>query len=120
MLASYAKESRFPFGPGGFLDGPCTTPGTAPCFDRDMEKTSPKPKTVASPLGPARVVAEAAVAPEGRAGEELVVQRLDTAEGPLVRLGYRRDGRMLRGPMSATPAELAALLREGRALKITK
>jgi hypothetical protein len=27
---------------------------------------------------------------------------------------------MLRGPMSATPAELAALLREGRALKLTK
>ena len=46
-----------------------------------MEKTSPKPKTVASPLGPARVVAEAAVAADGRAGEELVVQRLDTAEG---------------------------------------
>ncbi len=85
-----------------------------------MEKTSPKPKTVASPLGPARVVAEAAVAAGGRAGEELVLQRLDTPDGPLVRLGYRRDGRMLRGPMSATPAELAALLREGRARKLTK
>jgi hypothetical protein len=120
MPASYAKESPFPFGPGGFLDGPCTTPGTTPWFDRDMEKTSPKPKTVASPLGPARVVAEVAVAAGDRAGEELVLQRLDTAEGPLVRLGYRREGRMLRGPMSATPAELAALLREGRAVRITK
>jgi hypothetical protein len=105
---------------GGFLDGPRTTPGSGLCFDRDMEKTSPKPKTVASPLGPARVVAEAAVAAAGRAGEELVLQRLDTAAGPLVRLGYRRDGRMLRGPMSATPAELAELLREGRTLKLTK
>lgn len=85
-----------------------------------MEKTSSKPKTVASPLGPARVVAEAAVAAGGRAGEELVVQRLDTAAGPLIRLGYRREGRMLRGPMSATPAELAALLREGRDRKITE
>jgi hypothetical protein len=120
MPASYATPSRLECGPGGFLDGPRTTPDSALCFDRAMEKTSPKPKTVASPLGPARVVAEAAVAVEGRAGEELVLQRLDTSEGPLVRLGYRRDGRMLRGPMSATPAELAALLREGRALKLTK
>jgi hypothetical protein len=120
MPASYATPSRFPCGPGGFLDGPRTTPGEAVCFDRDMEKTSPKQQTVASPLGPARVVAEASVAAEGRAGEELVLQRLDTPDGPLVRLGYRREGRMLRGPMSATPAELSALLREGRALKITK
>jgi hypothetical protein len=85
-----------------------------------MDQTSPKPKTVASPLGPARVVAEAAVAAEGRAGEELVVQRLETPEGPLVRLGYRRDGRMLRGPMSATPAELAALFREARMQQVMK
>lgn len=119
MPAFYATPSRFPFGPGGFLDGPRTTPGMSVCFDRDMEKPPPKPKTVASPLGPARVVAEAAVPAEGRAGEELVVQRLDTAGGPLIRLGYRRAGRMMRGPMSATPAELAALLREGRTLQIT-
>ena len=120
MPAFYATPSRFPYGPGAFLDGPRTTRDTGLCFDRGMEKTSPKPKTVASPLGPARVVAEAAVAAGGRAGEELVLQRLDTSEGPLVRLGYRRDGRMLRGPMSATPAEFAALLREGRARNLTK
>ena len=120
MPASYATPSRLECGPGAFLDGPRTTPDRALCFDRDMEKTSPKPKTVASPLGPAWVVAEAAVPAEGRAGEELVLQRLDTPEGPLVRLGYRRDGRMLRGPMSATPDEFAALLRAGRVMELTK
>jgi hypothetical protein len=75
-----------------------------------MEKTPPAAPSIATPFGRASLVAEAAVSAGGRPGEELVVQRLDTADGPLIRVGYRRDGRILRGPVSATPAALRALL----------
>jgi hypothetical protein len=75
-----------------------------------MEKTPPAAPPIATPFGRATLVAEAAVSAGGRPDEELVVQRLDTAEGPLVRVGYRRDGRILRGPVSATPEALRALL----------
>jgi hypothetical protein len=75
-----------------------------------MEKTPSATPSIATPFGRASLVAEAAVSADGRPGEELVVQRLDTADGPLVRLGYRRDGRILRGPVSATPAAFRALL----------
>ena len=75
-----------------------------------MEKTPSAAPSIATPFGRASLVAEAAVSADGRPGEELVVQRLATADGPLVRVGYRRDGRVLRGPVSATPAALRALL----------
>jgi hypothetical protein len=85
-----------------------------------MEKTPPAAPSIATPFGRASLVAEAAVSAEGRSGEELVVQRLDTAEGPLVRLGYRRDGRVVRGPVSATPATLRALLEAAKGAGIDK
>ena len=75
-----------------------------------MEKTPPAAPPIATPFGRGTLVAEAAVSSGGRPDEELVVQRLDTADGPLVRVGYRRNGRMLRGPVSATPEALRALL----------
>lgn len=83
-----------------------------------MEPTPSAAKPVASPLGPARVVAETAIAAAGRDGEELVAQRLEVGDVALVRLGYRREGRVLRGPVSATPEELAALLKAARTDKV--
>jgi len=71
-----------------------------------MEKTPPAAPPIATPFGRATLVAEAAVSAGGRPDEELVVPRLDTAEGPLVRVGYRRDGRILRGPVSASGVAL--------------
>jgi hypothetical protein len=85
-----------------------------------MEKTPPAAPFIATPFGRASLVAEAAVSADGRPGEELVVQRLDTADGPLVRVGYRRDGRVLRGPVSATPAALRALLDAAKVAGIGK
>jgi hypothetical protein len=74
-----------------------------------MEPEIAAPRRVATPHGPATVVAEASVPAAGRPDECLVLQRLETPSGDLIRLGYRRGDRMLRGPVSATAAELAAL-----------
>jgi hypothetical protein len=66
---------------------------------------------VTVPAGRARLVAEVATRPEGRPQEELVVQALEAEDGePLLRVGYRRDGRMVRGPMTATAPDLGALV----------
>jgi hypothetical protein len=70
----------------------------------------PRP-VVNVPDGRARLVGEVAVRPSDRPDEELVVQALESQDGePLVRVGYRRHGRMLRGPMTAAAADLAALV----------
>jgi hypothetical protein len=54
--------------------------------------------------------------PAGRPDEEIVLQALDAGEAPaMVRLGYRRGGRAIRGPVSATVAELHELLALARA-----
>ena len=85
-----------------------------------MEKTPPAAPSIATPFGRASLVAEAAVSADGRPGEELVLQRLDAPDGPLVRFGWRRDGHMLRGPVSATPATLRALLDAAKGAGIDK
>jgi hypothetical protein len=72
-------------------------------------------RRVTVPGGSARLVAEISVRPDARPDEEITLQALETGEGEaLVRLGYRREGRMLRGPVTATPAELAALVAAAR------
>ena len=85
-----------------------------------MENTPSAAPSIATPFGRARLVAEAAVSADGRPGEELVMQRLDAGGSALVRFGYRRDGRMLRGPVSATPAALRALLDAAKGAGIDK
>jgi len=70
--------------------------------------TSTKPRRASIPGGTAIVAAELVVATT-RHGEVLVLQRLDAVGGPLLRLGYRRGGTTIRGPVSVTPDELAAL-----------
>jgi hypothetical protein len=74
-----------------------------------METDTTIGRVVTTPCGPGRVVAETAIPAESRPGEELVVQRVATATGELMRIGYRRGDRMMRGPVSATAPELAAL-----------
>lgn len=77
------------------------TPATAPA----------RPARVSIPGGQAAVLAEVRLVPAARPDEELVLQALQTRAGEsLLRLGYRRGGNVLRGPVSATPAELAALV----------
>jgi hypothetical protein len=73
-----------------------------------MDTAQTKERRVAVPGGSAALVAEVAVA-AARGGEELVLQRLEADVGPLVRLGYRRGGSVIRGPVSATPDELRRL-----------
>jgi hypothetical protein len=71
---------------------------------------------VAVPGGSARLAAEVRLVPAGRPDEEIVLQALDAGEGAaLLRLGYRRAGRTIRGPVSATADELHALLALARA-----
>jgi hypothetical protein len=65
--------------------------------------------TAATPLGAAAVVAELRLPASLREGDEIVLQRLDSAAGPLVRLGYRRADRMIRGPVSLTRADVETL-----------
>jgi len=70
-----------------------------------------RPARVSIPGGQATVVAEVRLAPAARPDEELVLQALETRAGePLLRLGYRRGGNLVRGPVSATPSEVAALV----------
>ena len=70
---------------------------------------APRTATAATPLGAAAVVAELRLPASLREGDEIVLQRLDSAAGPLVRLGYRRADRMIRGPVSLAPADVATL-----------
>jgi hypothetical protein len=68
-------------------------------------------KKVQLPWGKATVEEEATVA--GTAGEramELGVARLSGDDGEqMLRFFYRADGRMMRGPLTLRPAEVAAL-----------
>lgn len=66
--------------------------------------TSPAPPatraTIAVPGGRAVLLAEHVLADDGEVGE-IVVQSLERGDGlRYVRLGYRRNGRMIRGPVS--------------------
>jgi hypothetical protein len=75
-----------------------------------------RPARVTVPGGNATLLAEVRLAPAARPEEELVLQALEPREGPaLLRLGYRRGGHAVRGPVSATAAELGALLALARA-----
>jgi hypothetical protein len=73
-------------------------------------------KKVQLPWGKATVEEEATVA--GTAGEsamELGVARLSGAEGEqMLRFFYRTEGRVVRGPLTLRPAEVAALALELR------
>jgi hypothetical protein len=70
-----------------------------------------RPARVSIPGGQAKVLGEARLVPAARPDEELVLQALETRAGELLlRLGYRRGAHVLRGPVSATPAEVAALV----------
>jgi hypothetical protein len=74
-----------------------------------------RPRRVSLPGGSARVAGEVRLAVAERPDEELVLQALDRGDAaPLLRLGYRRGDRMVRGPVSATSDELLALLRLAR------
>jgi hypothetical protein len=79
-----------------------------------MDTAETQRRRVAVPGGSAALIAEVAV-PAARGGEELVLQRLEADDGPLVRLGYRRGGAVVRGPVSATPGELRQLAAAARA-----
>ena len=77
--------------------------------DRSSRPADRRP-LVAAPGGPARLRAEVSIRPAARPDEEIVVQGLEAADGaPLLRLGYRRSGRMLRGPVTVAPDELTSL-----------
>lgn len=66
-------------------------------------------RRVTIPGGRATVVDETAVE-VGRPDEAIVVQLLDATDGPRVRIGYRRTGRTVRGPVTATADELERLV----------
>ena len=73
-------------------------------------------KTVQLPWGKATVEEEATVAGSGSERQlELGVARLTGADGEqLLRFFYRADGRIVRGPLTLRPAEVAALAIELR------
>jgi hypothetical protein len=73
--------------------------------------SAPPRRTIATPQGNAKLIDEIVVPSSFGPEDELVLQRLETSDGPLLRAGYRRAGRMLRGPVSATPEEVSELLR---------
>lgn len=66
--------------------------------------TAPARPTVACPGGRAAVVAEQVVHDDPDTGE-VVLQTLARADGErFVRIGYRRGGRLIRGPVSLPEA----------------
>ena len=70
---------------------------------------APSPVTVACPGGRAAVVAEQVVHDDPTTGE-VVAQLLERADGErFMRLGYRRGGRVIRGPVSLPVAAWSAL-----------
>ena len=73
-------------------------------------------KTVQLPWGKATVEEEATVAASASERDvELGVARLTGADGEqLLRFFYRADGRIMRGPLTLRPAEVAALALELR------
>jgi hypothetical protein len=77
----------------------------------ESEAPRARRRTASTPFGAGAVTAEIAIPAESRPGDELVAQRIETGAGPLLRVAYRRADRMLRGPVSATPADAAALRR---------
>ena len=83
-------------------------------MDTETAPTAPA-RTAATPVGTAPVIAEARVAASLREGDEIVLQRLASDAGPLLRLGYRRADRMIRGPVSLATDDVARLLRAVRA-----
>lgn len=68
------------------------------------------PRRVAIPGGSALVVDEIRVPARGRDDESLIAQALAGPDGPLVRVGYGRSGRVVRGPVTVAPGELADLV----------
>jgi hypothetical protein len=77
---------------------------------------TPRVRRVSLPGGSARVAGEVRLTVAERPEEELVLQALERGDAaPLLRLGYRRGDRMIRGPVSATSGELLELLRLARA-----
>jgi hypothetical protein len=84
-------------------------PSTAPAH---------RPRTSATPVGPATITGETAIPSALRDGDEVVLQHLESPVGPLVRVAYRRADRVLRGPIAMTPDEAAALA-EAIAVSIT-
>ena len=100
-------------GPRGFRCSPLQTRASAIGDDPDMDTNSEpsrRPRAAATPVGPATITAEVAIPAELRPGDSLVCQRLESSAGSLLRLGYRRSDRMIRGPVAVTPAELSALV----------
>jgi hypothetical protein len=82
----------------------------------DAPLRPPRPRRVAIPGGSARLAAEVRLVTEARPDEEILLQALECDDAPaLLRLGYRRGGRTIRGPVSASVAELHALLALARA-----
>ena len=76
---------------------------------------SARVRRVGLPGGSARVAGEVRRAVGERPDEERVLQALERRDAaPLLRLGYRRGDRMIRGPVSATSDELLELLRLAR------
>ena len=73
--------------------------------------TTPARPTVACPGGRAAVLAEQVVHEDPDTGD-VVLQLLERADGErYLRLGYRRDGRVIRGPVSLPETAWAALPR---------
>ena len=73
-------------------------------------------KKVQLPWGKATIEEEATIpASAGERSVELGVARLSGADGEqMLRFFYRADGRIVRGPLTLRPAEVAALAQELR------
>lgn len=75
------------------------------------DSRTPAHPTVACPGGRAAILAEEVVHDDPETGAVLL-QLLERADGRrFVRLGYRRDGRVIRGPVSLPDAAWAGLPR---------
>ncbi len=68
--------------------------------------------TIAVPGGRATLTAEVVEAGDSETGE-IVLQALERSDGRcFLRLGYRRNGRLVRGPVSFEPRAFARLLKQ--------
>lgn len=71
----------------------------------------PRRATIAVPGGRATLTAEVAETGDDATGD-VVLQSLERSDGRcFLRIGYRRNGRLVRGPVSCEPRALARLLK---------
>lgn len=90
------------------------TSGATPSSNPSPTTAEPRRRRVSYPGGTGAVAERSERPCTLRAGDRCVIERIDGHDATLVRLGYQRSDRMLRGPLTMPMTELLQLLEAAR------